>query len=350
MFYQSSAVASNESNQENDPGIHPRPVLIQERIHEKALEISTRYKRDESDLIDILEQVDTHQVYLHFQCSSLFQYGVERLKLSENVVYNLIAVMRKARVIPELKEAVREGKIHLSNAKRIVPVLNQENKEELLQKAANLSLRKLEKEIVKIKPELAVVERATYVTDTRVKLELSLTEAEMMKLRHVQNLLSQARSQNVSLEETLIEMTNLYLKHKDPVVKAKRVMIKKGFENEAKPSGEQVSRPVEQEKTTPSKSTANNSTLSNSHSAFKSNPKRSPIPAAVLHQVNLRDQKKCCFKTEKGNICGQARFTHIHHIKAVSEGGENLLENLITLCSTHHRWVHEHMSASFSSH
>ena len=44
----------------------------------------------------------------------------------------------------------------------------------------------------------------------------------MLKIRDVQNLESQRQKKNVSLEETLEALTELYLEKKDPVRKAKR--------------------------------------------------------------------------------------------------------------------------------
>ena len=39
--------------------------------------------------------------------------------------------------------------------------------------------------------------------------------------------------------------------------------------------------------------------------------------------------------------CTHARFIHAHHIKARAKGGPTTLENLVQLCSYHHRLVHE---------
>ncbi|MBI2605974.1 MAG: HNH endonuclease [Deltaproteobacteria bacterium] len=38
--------------------------------------------------------------------------------------------------------------------------------------------------------------------------------------------------------------------------------------------------------------------------------------------------------------CEQKRWLQVHHIKPVSLGGGNTLENLTTLCSGHHRMRH----------
>lgn len=40
--------------------------------------------------------------------------------------------------------------------------------------------------------------------------------------------------------------------------------------------------------------------------------------------------------------CGARRFTHAHHIDWWSHGGPTDMENLVLICSFHHRLVHEH--------
>ncbi|MCK5324527.1 MAG: HNH endonuclease [Woeseiaceae bacterium] len=47
---------------------------------------------------------------------------------------------------------------------------------------------------------------------------------------------------------------------------------------------------------------------------------------------------------DKGGVfpgCRHTRFVDAHHIKHWSAGGETNLENLMLLCSRHHRLVHE---------
>lgn len=164
-----------------------------------------------------------------------------------------------------------------------------------------------------------------YVTESRVKIELGLSEEEMLKLRRVQDLVSQSQSKHASLEDALMAMADFYLKGKDPVEKAKRIKVKKGLVNSATP---EVRKAVAE---TLKPEVADESV---------SRQTREPIPAAILHQVNLRDQRRCCFVNEQGEKCAQSRWTEIHHRLPVSQGGKNTLENLITLCSIHHDWIH----------
>ncbi|MCM0606472.1 MAG: HNH endonuclease [Xanthomonadaceae bacterium] len=291
------------------------PFQLHEQIHSRAVDVSFRYRKAEAELMEVLQQVETHQVYLHQGCSSLFGYVVKNLKLSESVAYNLISVMRKSREVPALKTEIEKGTITLSNARKIAPVLTLSNQVEWIAKAQTLSLRQLEKEVVKVRPEQATPERARYVTASRVKLELGLSETDMLRLRKVQDLLSQARGKSVSLEEVLIKMTDEYLERHDPVEKAKRVKVKKGLVLKAEPVSLQVA-------------------------AGNSRPARAPILAALKHQINLRDKRKCAHINPTGERCGQTRWLEVHHRLPVSEGGLNSLENLITLCSSHHDWIH----------
>ena len=291
-------------------------MTVSDQIHNQALELSTRYKRCEAELIDILQQVEAHQVFLERGNSSLFNYVITELGLSESTAYSLITVARKAHEVPELKAQIQAGEITLSNARRIAPLLQAKSPEsngEWIRKASELSCRDLEKEIVKVRPEEATRERATYVTENRVKLEVGLSEIELLKLRRVQDLLSQSKKRAVSLEETIAELTAEYLSRHDPLEKAKR----------AKPSEtirKQVSRPVP--------------------------GKREPIPAAVLHQVNLRDQRRCTHYNG-AERCNQSRWIDIHHKIPVSEGGANTEDNLTTLCTAHHKLWHLRNIATF---
>jgi hypothetical protein len=58
--------------------------------------------------------------------------------------------------------------------------------------------------------------------------------------------------------------------------------------------------------------------------------------AWMTRQVRYRD-RECRFPN-----CGARRFTQAHHVKFWSHGGRTELQNLLLICSFHHRLVHEH--------
>jgi hypothetical protein len=59
------------------------------------------------------------------------------------------------------------------------------------------------------------------------------------------------------------------------------------------------------------------------------------IPPALRRAILLRDHRQC-----RVPGCRNARFLDVHHIELRSEGGPNAPENLLTLCSVHHRASH----------
>lgn len=308
------------------------------RIHARALEASSRYKRAEAELVEILQQVEHERVFIKRGHASLFAYVTSELGLGESTAYTLITVARKAREVPQLMEALGSGQMTLSNARRVASVLTPENQQEWLQKARELSNRRLEKEIAQARPEDRVQERASYVSGDRIKLVLGLSEREMLRLRRAQDLLCQARQRPVSLEETIVTLTSEYLERNDPVNKAKRNRVKHGSSHEKNGRVQDTARDPA--------STSTENAKSRLTSEDELVTRREAIPAATLHQVYERDQGRCAHILPNGLRCNQARWLEIHHRVPVSQGGTNSPENLITLCRNHHEYWHLQMASS----
>ena len=59
------------------------------------------------------------------------------------------------------------------------------------------------------------------------------------------------------------------------------------------------------------------------------------IPSSIRRALQSRD-RRCRFPG-----CENRRFLHAHHIRHWAHGGETKLDNLVLLCSRHHRFLHE---------
>ena len=139
----------------------------------------------------------------------------EGLKISPSTSYNFIQVARKSIEVPALKEEVSSGRISISKAKKIAPVLNKENHQQWFTVAHSSTHRKLEREVALANPTQAVPEKVNYVPSTekvservqvkrsvpRLAVQLGVSEKLMLKLRDVQNLESQRQKKNITLEE-----------------------------------------------------------------------------------------------------------------------------------------------------
>ena len=70
-------------------------------------------------------------------------------------------------------------------------------------------------------------------------------------------------------------------------------------------------------------------------------PTSGKLTASIRHEVNQRDQGKCQAMMPNGRRCHSTFWVHHHHVQPKSLGGANTLENLTTLCSSHHRMIHQ---------
>jgi 5-methylcytosine-specific restriction endonuclease McrA len=65
-------------------------------------------------------------------------------------------------------------------------------------------------------------------------------------------------------------------------------------------------------------------------------PNRATIPPLVRASVLARDRHRCATPG-----CRSTHFLEVHHVTPRSRGGSNRAENLVTLCSRCHAFVHE---------
>ena len=63
--------------------------------------------------------------------------------------------------------------------------------------------------------------------------------------------------------------------------------------------------------------------------------RRRIVPAPLLRALKLRDRNRCRFPG-----CPHRRHVEAHHVRHWIDGGETRLDNLVLLCSAHHRLLH----------
>jgi len=301
-------------------------------LHQKALAVAKKYKACEMELIEIIQKLDENKVYYQYGHNSLFQYVKNELELSQEITYIFINVARKAKEIPELKVALQNGHLTMSKARKITSVITKNNKNIWLELAKNNSQQKLEREVAKISPKTLVTEKLQYVhpasevkekvilkrvgasqsnNSVRVQLQAGVSEELMLNLRRAQDVLSQKRKTPVSLEVLLEKVTEEFLEKHDPIRKAKRQKMRT-----------QLSAKSKQNLTTHRKN------------------KRTPLPARLKHEIYLKFDGQCSHLDHKNKRCHERRFLEIHHLKAISLGGKNRIENLTLLCHGHHKCAH----------
>jgi hypothetical protein len=293
-------------------------------LHLRAIELCRRHRELEWQIVSVLTEIDRLKLYEKLGRSSLFQYAVGDLKLTESVAYAFISVARKSKEIVQLRSALSENKISVSKASRLVAAINSGNADGLLQFAQSHSGREIDAEVARLNPEPAARDRIKQLSEELVELKVTVRTETMNKLRRIQKLAAPS-GKPLELASILDLMCEEYLNRKDPIRKASRVSKQKSelcahrVAPQIHVGGEALKPSVKEPK--PSI--------------------RRRLTAAETHAVNRRDGGCCTFIDSEGKRCTNERWLHMHHIRPVSLGGSNSPDNLTTLCSFHHDLVHQ---------
>lgn len=270
-------------------------------LHVRAVELSRQHRILEAELVDILRAIDRRKLFKQLGYSSLFLYASDGLGLSESVAYALITVARKSAEIEALKVAIARGSLSVGKASRVCSVLTTDNAESMIAFAEEHSLREIDREVARLRPQAAAPDRISPLATDLHKLQGSINDDVRDMLERIQDLLAgKAGDLNGLLRIVCTE----WLERHDPVRKARRAPEPKEHELCAHRVGE-------------------------------------PMRAGQRHAVHRRDDGRCTFVDQRGQRCSNQRFTQIHHLRPVSQGGTNEPENLTTLCSYHHALIHE---------
>jgi len=110
-------------------------------------------RRAEVKLLSFMGEVDHRKLYRQRAFSSMFQFVVGELHLSESRAYKRITAARAARKYPALLERIARGELHLSAVCMLAPYLTPENHETLATQATHKSKRTLEKLLARMFPK-----------------------------------------------------------------------------------------------------------------------------------------------------------------------------------------------------
>jgi hypothetical protein len=263
------------------------------RILQKASHAAKLFHNSEVAAFLRVYDVEVSKSYYSLQCTSFTNYLESILKFTPAVSNAFVTVVRKSILVPELKEALARKRISLGQARIIAAVLTSENAPKWFNLCTCLSYRELERRVAQESPEVAPVERVKFRAKDQVVVTVTLKDAGYSAVERGQQLLKQSEQAQVGLGESVEKVFAYYVEREDPVLRAERKAPDKRNEKE---------------------------------------------------KVMVRDQGSCQHQLSPSYRCNQRYWIDIHHIKPRSEGGTDTAENLITLCSGHHRMKHESTS------
>lgn len=332
-------------------------------LHSKAMSVASDLKTKYLELFEILLEVESRQIYLSFDVISLYTYCVELLQLSPSTASDFVTVVRKSLEVEELATAIRSKRTTIYKARKICPVLTEKNAKGWIDLACECPTRIVEKAVAQARPREAIQESMKYVSCDTLEFKLAVSEEWEALLKQTKDLMSQKHRRAVSSEEALQALMQSYCEKEDPVRKAERAVKRAATRSlnqmtTSKMTGEvDRSLPASPADLVAERTKNQDAVLvmhqevalvaesqmpsSQAFALESSAPPRSRYRLSLIeHEVNLRDQGRCVHVDQAGERCKERRWLEKHHLIPFAEGGEHTKENLVTLCSAHHRMWH----------
>ena len=274
-------------------------------LDQKAKALSKDYLRSEAALLAHLMEMRRKRVFVELNCSGIFDYCHNVLKLSRAQSYYFKNVAETSEKVPELKTAVTTGELSLSQARRITPVITPQNHAHWINEAKKLPQAELEKKVTEVNPSARPREKIKPIAKDLSHLNVTINNDTEMDLLALKEIVSQKLGRNAALSDVVAFAARETRKKYDPEQKAKRAQNSKSV-------------------------SSGNSPVKSSHD----------IAQSVKHEVVKREGFQCSQRGPDGKRCQAKRWLHFHHLKSVASGGKNTADNLTLLCSAHHRALH----------
>lgn len=119
--------------------------LTNEELVRRTEELASDLRIKTCELVESLCEMDRRRLFRDFQCVSLFEYCVTRLRMSEGAAYRRIRAARAFQSYPPVKPLLRDGKLSLESLALLHPYLNDADAGKLLEAASGMRVWEVER-------------------------------------------------------------------------------------------------------------------------------------------------------------------------------------------------------------
>ncbi len=286
-------------------------------------------------------EVQRRRLYRQLGHASLVLYATQGLGFSRNRYWQFKRLADDLDRLPALREAVVAGEIGWTKAQQVARVATPETQIAWVEKATTTGRRELEQEVRRARqrrpvepaaqlaletPAVSAVAPPTTISLRATAVQLARFEALVEKAHKLGLVPTGADRMDLVLAglEALVE-TGASARPRGPGV---QIVVRQCPDCEAAAvvtgRGEKALAPAQFE-----------ALAEDARVQAPGGPNRATIPPAVRAAVLARDRHRC---TTPG--CGATSFLEVHHVKPRHLGGTNRVDNLVTLCSRCHGFVH----------
>jgi len=313
------------------------------------------------ELLLLIREFDERVGWLKWGLSSCAEWLHWRCDLSLSAAREKVRMAHALKILPAITLAFSRGELSYSKVRALTRVARPDNEEELLAFALKTTASRLEERCRELRcgtvDSIGEANRAhasrslrlhrdTYRGTVTITVELPLETGEL-----VEKALDRARdhgalqtpeladqSWSVQQADALVTVVNTYLSGNgdSSASTSDNYQVTVHVDRSALAKGEgRSSLPIESVKRLCCDGDAVVIVENEEGEPLSVGRKTRTVPTAIKRALQARD-KGCVFPG-----CHHTRFVDAHHVQHWSAGGETSLDNLLLLCSRHHRLVHE---------
>ncbi len=257
-------------------------------IHNKIKSLVIQERATLVQILEHLQIVYDTRLYAKMGYGSIIKYLIKEHGYSESAAYRRMQALKLVKEIPEVKNLVKKGNLHLSGITTLQVMMKGEDrasKIDVISKIQNKTNSEIQSEIFKLVPSASLPnENKRKISETETRLSINLSQKVMDKL---EKLKAQTKCYDTSL--VIEKALDIALSSTD-VTKTKTIK-----------------------------------------SYGSTNPRT--IPAKIKKEILVRANHKCEFPG-----CESIHYLEFDHIKLVSQGGTNEKKNIWLLCKNHNQF------------
>ena len=329
-------------------------------LDQAIVTLSARINAETYELLVLIRQFDERAGWLKWGLGGCAEWLHYRCDLSMNAAREKVRVAHALKTLPDVAAAFARGKLSYSKVRAMTRVASTHNEEDLLSFAVKTTTARLEERCRELRcgavdslggAQRAFANRSLRVVRNAERGTMSITvELPVETGELVEKALDKARDDSMSKAEfideswsarqadAMVAMASSYLsgnvgsKHNS----SDDYLVTIHVDQSALANGNGRSHlPIESVKRLCCDGHAVVLGENENGEPMNIGRKTRTVPTAIKRALMARD-KSCAFPG-----CHHTRFVDAHHIQHWSAGGETSLDNLMLLCSQHHKLVHE---------
>ena len=357
-----------------EPSESPQNRLLSiDELDRNIVNLAARINAATYELLVLVRQFDERAGWLQWGLANCAEWLQWRCDLSVSAAREKVRVAHALKVLPLIATAFSSGELSYSKVRALTRIARMDNEEGLLSFALRTTASRVEERCRELRCGTVAsvgdakrahccrslrihrdAERGTMTVtvelpiETGELLEKALDRARDTTASQIPDLVDESWS--VQQADALVTVADAYLSGNEAKAAgtSDNYQVTVHVDHSALANGDgRSSLPIESVKRLCCDGDAVVIVENGEGEPLSVGRKTRTVPKAIKRALRARD-KGCAFPG-----CNNSRFVDAHHVKHWSAGGETSLDNLMLLCSRHHRLVHEggfHIERDFQNH